>query len=107
MKHNQEEIDELEPDGLDFAKDRVAHILNQPAISPASPSDAPPVERKRKPRSDAGKPRAVKPMAAVSAATDAAKRKHLALVDRYYGLIGKREALNQSIDEVVAEMNAQ
>jgi hypothetical protein len=73
------------------------------AATPTAQPDAP---AGRKTRSDAGKPRPVKPVAAVQPTNDAAKRKHLALVEKYYGLLDKKKAIESAIDEVVAEINA-
>ncbi len=71
----------------------------------ANPSDAPPVAHKpRKERSDKGKPKAVKQAAPTS---DPAKRKHLALVEKYYALLDKRDSLDASLEQVRAEINAQ
>jgi hypothetical protein len=88
MDHNQEEIEETnETDDLDGIKSRLAggrsHNLPH-EDTPRLPQDAPPAKKQRKPRSDAGKPRAVKPVAPVASLDDdGAKKKHLALVARW------------------------
>src|ERR1035437_8985948 len=101
MDHNQEEIDETnETDDLEGIKGRLAGGRNRSLLReqpPTLPQDAPPLERKRKPRSDAGKPRAVKPVAA-GAMPDPAKKRHLALIDKLYSLKEKRLAVQVAID---------
>lgn len=83
------------PDLIDGQND-AAHKANG-----ANPSDAPAIAKKtRKQR----KPKAVKQAAPTA---DLNKRKHLALVEKYYALLDKRDALDASLEQVRAEINAQ
>ena len=111
MDHNQEEIDKQEEtDDLEGIKSRLAggrapHIPHEDA--PTLPQDAPPVERKRKPRSDAGKPRPAKPVSPVAALDDdGAKKKHLALVEKVHQARTKMMGAREAFDNAVAELNA-
>ena len=123
MDHNQEEIDEV--DDLDGIKSRLAggrasRIPHEAAHggSPMTmgeivaaeggmPQDAPPAKKQRKPRSDAGKPRPVKPVSPVAALDDdGAKKKHLALVEKVHQARAKMMAAREAFDHAVAELNA-
>lgn len=83
---------------------RVAKIISSDEVTLREIVEAEKPTRKRKTRSDKDKPRAVKQAAPTS---DPAKRKHLALVEKYYALLDKRDALDASLEQVRAEINAQ
>jgi len=101
-KTEQAELEELGMSEEQLAERRktlAATLAATPTAQPDTPAG-------RKTRSDAGKRRPVKPVAAVQPTNDAAKRKHLALVEKYYGLLDKKKAIESAIDEVVAEISA-
>ena len=74
------------------------------AAHPQQIATSTPEIRTRKQRSDKGKPKAVKQAAPTA---DLNKRKHLALLEKYYALLDKRDALDASLEQVRAEINAQ
>ena len=113
-KQREEGNDDLQ-DGQEAiiyrATPRLEKILGKPEAHGGSPMtlgeivEAEKPTRKRKQRSDKGKPKLIAPKATQPTA-DPNKRKHLALVDKLYGLKEKRLAVQIAIDETVAEINA-
>ena len=101
-KLREEENDDL-IDGqeaiIDRATPRVDRILAE--HHEGLPVPTPP--RKRKQRSDKGKPKVVK---AAAPTADLNKRKHLALVEKLYALKEKQVGLQLAIDQTVGEINA-
>ena len=89
-----------------LAKDEDVDLIDgqDDAAHPQQIATSTPEIRTRKQRSDKGKPKAVKKAAPTA---DLNKRKHLALVEKYYALLDKRDALDASLEQVRAEINAQ